>query len=247
MIEVFNNEELISSLIIAGYNKVDILLYKLVLDKIREDEKINKQLAFKNTNLISSTFSWYITYEDLTYSLHRKELTDAISYEKGNFDILVGDVLPANKKLIKYLLDTDLKDIIIKKAKLIGTENLHLHSESFSNKEINILKEEFGIEVFGEVYSYIDKLPVNDYRNMTDEEVIEHMKNFKYTNFIYKYCLSDHQREIADKVLLENGIIPNLENHSNDEYSDILEEYKNKETDSSVLINVCSAYSRMKR
>ena len=37
MIEVFNNEELISSLIIAGYNKVDILLYKLVLDKIRED------------------------------------------------------------------------------------------------------------------------------------------------------------------------------------------------------------------
>lgn len=243
--EKFNKEELISSLIMAGYNKVDILLYTLAINKIKNDKKLNSELIFEDAYVPSATFSSFIHYDEGTYSLGSNSLNDNVSID-NNASLLLGDIMPINKKLVSYFINEDLTDIIIKKAKLIGLDNLSTHVDLFSNKEINIIKEKYGNEIFGELYSYTEKLDHEDYKNMQELEIIDLMSNYNSSNYIYNFCLNEEQQEIARNVLMINAVIKeDTENFKN--YEDILEYYQKRDGNKSVLLSVCEAHSRIKK
>lgn len=242
--EIYNKEELISALIVAGYNKVDTLLCILVIDHIKNDKGNNEMLTFLDNQIESYGFRNYVEFDDYTYRVNALSLNEKVS-ECSDGELLVGDLLPLRERLVKYLINVDLSDAIIKKAKLIGINKLHLHADLFSNKEINIIKQEFGNEVFGELYNFSGKLECEDYKNMSDDEIYELVKDYRFSNYIYKFCLNEYQKEIASLAIRKNAM---SKKHLNEvTFEDILDAYKDKETNSSVLISVCDAHSRTKK
>lgn len=245
MIEEFSTEELISSLIMAGYNRVDDLLLALVLDHLNNLDFGNMRIMYNGDSSLSSKFTSFISYEDNVYSLTQKSLSVPIYSVKNEDDILVGDILPVNSTLVKYFINTDLGKIILLKASMIGINNLSNHPDLFSNKEINILKEKLGSDVFGELYSQVDKLEVEDYASMSEKQITQlaqKNKGFSHS-YIYKYCLNNHQRQIANEVLSISSNY-NLSSHLHKSVDGIISEYRNRESNNSILLSVCEIHSR---
>lgn len=238
--EKYNSEELISTLLIAGFNKVDQLLITLVIDKIKKDEKINKILSFDNDNFYSNQFSEYVSFEDFVYYINGSSPRNIAYYNKDNKEVLIGDLLLINKTLLNYILEDGLKDVIIKKAKLIGIEDLSIHVDLFSNKEINIIKEEYGNEVFGDLYNTDMKFKYDDFKNISDEELVNIMKNYTGCNYIYHYLLTDRQKIIAKNAMNNNAKSYNFE----DNEDIILNNIRTRDRNESALFSVIDAISR---
>lgn len=135
--EKINTEILVSTLLVAGFQQVDSVLFTYTLGKLSIDNKELNLFEFDDKE-ITDTFNKYISFDGIVYKLKPPyTLEDKVSpVEK--YIIPLKKVLHINKKLLDYLNKLDFEEIILKKLSLLrDTQNLDY---LFCQKEKEIIK-----------------------------------------------------------------------------------------------------------
>lgn len=135
-----NTETIIIMLLLLGFDRVDSILYTLVLGKLIIDNQTTKMFNVEDSK-ISEIFLDYVKYENGVFKL-KNELTFVIDQDSDNYSnypVSLRRFLAYNQKLVTYLNQLDFKDLIIKKIYLIGTKNWDKLNYLFSKKEQEII------------------------------------------------------------------------------------------------------------
>lgn len=122
--EKINTEILVSTLLVAGFQQVDSVLFMYTLGKLSIDNKELNLFEFDDKET-TDTFNKYISFDGIVYKLKPPyTLEDNVSpVEK--YIIPLKKVLHINKKLLDYLNKLDFEEIILKKLSLLrDTQNL---------------------------------------------------------------------------------------------------------------------------
>lgn len=140
--EKITAESIISSLLLVGFDKIDIILYTCILEKLSRDNKEMKMFEFIEESS-SDIFNDYINYDGVIFSLK-----DGITMETNisitsNKFIHLKNLLYINKELIKYFEGLDYIDVVLRKKMIIDNTRLTNIDYLFSDKEKEIL---FGME-----------------------------------------------------------------------------------------------------
>ena len=98
--EKYTVGDLVSALLISGFNKVDSLLLKLLNKKIQNDPILGRKLFFVNS-IESSVFRNVITYDKSVFEIKGKTALDSLYYS-DECNVTFGDVLPKKEILINY-------------------------------------------------------------------------------------------------------------------------------------------------
>ena len=112
--EIINTEIVVSSLLSAGFDQVDALLYTFVLGQLSLDNRELQMFEFSD-NELSALFNQFVDYNGIIF-----RLKDGFSL-KTNVSPVEGKVLPlekalhTSKKLIDYFSQLDYKRIVLKK------------------------------------------------------------------------------------------------------------------------------------
>lgn len=132
--EKINSEILISSLFILGFDKVDTIIYTLLLEKILEDNYHNHMFVFEEKGFTKS-FNSLINYDGTVFSLKNGINIDTSVIGTKTEPLSVREALHTNEKLLVYLNNIDFGEIVIKKVNIIGYKKMAELNYLFSNKE----------------------------------------------------------------------------------------------------------------
>ena len=142
--EQINSETIISSLLVAGYDQVDTLLYTYLVGKLSIDDRKSQVFEFIE-NDFSKTFEEYIQFDGIKYKLKEGyNINSNIKVTKDDYYPL-RKLLKTNNKLIEYINSFDLRDIVIKKISILGQSNKEMLKGCFSNKEKEVIIEMFNL------------------------------------------------------------------------------------------------------
>lgn len=133
-----NTETIIIMLLLLGFDRVDSILYTLVLGKLIIDNQTTKMFNVEDTK-ISKTFLDYVKYENGVFKLKDELTLNINSNNHSNYPVSLRRFLDYNQKLVTYLNQLDFEDLIIKKIYLIGTKNWDKQSDLFSKREQEII------------------------------------------------------------------------------------------------------------
>ena len=136
--DIINSEIVVSSLFVAGFDKVDVFLYTYTLSQLSIDNRKTKLFSFEDTAL-SQTFNKYFDYNGIVFILKDGYSLDSNIFNREGYNLPLRKVLHVNKKLIDYLNNLDFVPIIAKKIEDIGIENIEKLEYLFSSKEKKII------------------------------------------------------------------------------------------------------------
>lgn len=139
--EKINTEVLVSSLFNIGFDKVDNVLFTYTLGQLSIDNQQLQLFEFEDSET-HQLFNKYVDYDGIVFKLKDEITLDTmVSYNNEKFYPLK-KMLNTNKKLIEYLSQLDFSEIVLKKAKLYGMQNIEqIDKYRFSNKELEILQQ----------------------------------------------------------------------------------------------------------
>lgn len=139
--EKINTEVLVSSLFNIGFDKVDNVLFTYTLGQLSIDNQQLQLFEFEDSET-HQLFNKYVDYDGIVFKLKDGITLDTmVSYNNEEFYPLK-KMLNTNKKLIKYLFQLDFSEIVLKKAKLYGMQNIEqIDKYRFSNKELEIFQQ----------------------------------------------------------------------------------------------------------
>lgn len=139
--EKINTEVLVSSLFSIGFDKVDTVLFTYTLGQLSIDNQQLQLFDFEDSETYQM-FNKYVDYDGIAFKLKGEITLDTmVSYNNERFYPLK-KMLNTNKKLIEYLSQLDFSEIVLKKAKLYGMQNIEqVDKYRFSNKELEILQK----------------------------------------------------------------------------------------------------------
>ena len=226
--EKINTEELISSLLLLGFEKVDLILYTQTLGRLVIDNQTLKIFEFDD-HAFSDTFNKYVEYDEGVYKLKEGYSLDT-NIKVGKKDILLKDLLHTNKRLITYLNLLDFEEIIFKKITLLEDKSISTLPNYFSNKEKEIIYKMFGIaamhhkkaieraiayeNIYEEEAHSMDSFAIDDFLNdiiIRDEEITKINSTEDYINWLKKFtekhpgfCFDDwshDQEDLTDEDL----------------------------------------------
>ena len=133
--EKINTEVLVSSLFSIGFDKVDTVLFTYTIGQLSIDNQQLQLFDFEDSET-HQMFNKYVDYDGIAFKLKGEITLDTmVSYNNEK-------MLNTNKKLIEYLSQLDFSEIVLKKAKLYGMQNIEqVDKYRFSNKELEILQK----------------------------------------------------------------------------------------------------------
>ena len=139
--EKINTEVLVSSLFSIGFDKVDTVLFTYTIGQLSIDNQQLQLFDFEDSET-HQMFNKYFDYDGIAFKLKGEITLDTmVSYNNERFYPLK-KMLNTNKKLIEYLSQLDFSEIVLKKAKLYGMQNIEqVDKYRFSNKELEILQK----------------------------------------------------------------------------------------------------------
>lgn len=139
--EKINTEVLVSSLFSIGFDKVDTALFTYTIGQLSIDNQQLQLFDFEDSET-HQMFNKYVDYDGIAFKLKGEITLDTmVSYNNERFYPLK-KMLNTNKKLIEYLSQLDFSEIVLKKAKLYGMQNIEqVDKYRFSNKELEILQK----------------------------------------------------------------------------------------------------------
>ena len=139
--EKINTEVLVSSLFNIGFDKVDNVLFTYTLGQLSIDNQQLQLFEFEDSET-HQLFNKYVDYDGIVFKLKDEITLDTMgSYNNEKFYPLK-KMLNTNKKLIEYLSQLDFSEIVLKKAKLYGMQNIEqIDKYRFSNKELEIFQQ----------------------------------------------------------------------------------------------------------
>lgn len=136
--EKINTEILVSTLLVAGFQQVDSVLFTYTLGKLSLDNQELNLFEFTDEET-TNTFNKYISFDGMVYKLKTPyALEDNVSSVE-KYIIPLKKVLHTNNKLLDYLNKLDFEEIVLKKLSLLrDTQNLDY---LFCQKEKEIIGE----------------------------------------------------------------------------------------------------------
>ncbi len=139
--EKISTEVLVSSLFSIGFDKVDTVLFTYTLGQLSIDNQQLQLFDFEDSET-HQMFNKYVDYDGIVFKLKGEITLDTmVSYNNERFYPL-RKMLNTNRKLIEYLSQLDFSEIVLKKAKLYGMQNIEqVDKYRFSNKELEILQK----------------------------------------------------------------------------------------------------------
>lgn len=144
--EKINTEKIVSSLLVYGFDKVDSLLYTLVLGKLVIDNRENKLFKFEDEDL-SLFFRIYVNYDDTVYSLRNDYTLDSrVETMMEGYYCPLRSILKTSENLLNYFDKIDFNEIVMKKILCIGSEKLEELDFLFSSKEKEMIYKMSSIE-----------------------------------------------------------------------------------------------------
>lgn len=130
--EKINTEILISSLLKAGYDKIDPLLFTFILNKITEENEKSKKFKFVDEEY-SEVFNKYVDHSE-----------PIIKLKEG----AVISELNTNVELIEMIETINIRNVALEKMKMLyKLEKINQFKDFFSTKEEQALYNEFDIEM----------------------------------------------------------------------------------------------------
>ena len=141
--EKINMEIIISSLLVSGFDKVDSVLFTLILGKLVLDNVKMQIFNYKDEKL-SPVFNKYIDCKKGIFTIKEGINLDTNTSPLDNHYFPLRRAFHTNKVLIEYLNESDFYDIVSRKIESFGgyvnisQEKLDYY---FSNKEKEIIKE----------------------------------------------------------------------------------------------------------
>ena len=218
----FNDDELISALLIAGFDKVDLFLLKKVKEEILKSGEF-----FCEKLPPSENFMRIVRYHDGCYEPIASSVFDVV-YRNSDRTYLVADGLPQNKELIKFVIkNVDYKDIIEKKSSMFLSRGKDDAFSRFSYKELIMLNKLFGITIKSEVLRDREEPLFLDLNDLSQKELQRFITEY-YNTFLVELLDKEHvdiiKRESSIKTLCMPEKIIELpkkeETIEDDEYED---------------------------
>ncbi|MBQ8891935.1 MAG: hypothetical protein IJ068_03615 [Bacilli bacterium] len=140
--EKINMEIIISSLLLSGFDKVDSVLFTLVLGKIVLDN-VNSQKFKYEDEKNSKVYNDYINHDGVIFNLKEGITLDMNVSPLDNHVFPLRKALHTSKELLEYFAELDFNDIVSRKIESFGGyENISPEKLDyfFSNKEKEIIE-----------------------------------------------------------------------------------------------------------
>jgi len=200
----FNDDELISALLIAGFDRVDVFL----LRKVKQALINSGQFSYVQEKP-SKEFLKVVPYRNGYFYSEGDSIFDAI-YHDQNKTYLVADNLPKNIPLIRYVIyDIDYRSIINDKASMYITNGGVINQEQFSLKEIQMLNLYFGINIKDFDQKTRSKRLLFDFNNLSSKDlqlIISNYSNTFIVDLLNDEAASIVKRECSPKINEEVAI-----------------------------------------
>ena len=136
--EKINTEILVSSLFAVGFDKVDSVLFSLILGKIFVDNQQNQLFEFCDHE-ITPTFKKYVDFDGNKFKIKAGFSLDTNVSKIEGYYVPLEKRLKINSNLINYLNNLDFSEIILKKMELYKIKNIEdMQEDKFCDKEIEI-------------------------------------------------------------------------------------------------------------
>lgn len=145
--EKINTEDLITALLLAGFDKVDSTLITFTLGYISLNSGSLGDFEFKAEKL-SWTFNNFIVSEQGAYRLKEGfDLDTNVSPIEGR-KISLRRILHINRKLLSYIESLDFTPILTRKIEAIGYDRISSFESLFCDKEKQIISENIDKNLF---------------------------------------------------------------------------------------------------
>lgn len=138
--EKINTESIISSLFILGFDKVDSILYTYLLGKLTIDNQKLDIFYFEEESF-SELFTRYVDYTNSVFKIKEGYTLDTDISPVKKYNYTLRSLFSRNTKLIDYLSNIDLSEIIVKKLKSYNLTEQDNLEQVFSTKEIDFIKK----------------------------------------------------------------------------------------------------------
>ena len=133
-----STEDIVKSLFAMGFEKVDTVLFGLVLATTKFEEN-----GFKFSDLpFTQIFLKYMNYDGVIFTFKEGVTLDTEITISKNHSWTIRRLFIHNT-LINYLSTLDFKDIVLRKIKYLGEEKLEEFDYLFSEKEKLLAPEYF--------------------------------------------------------------------------------------------------------
>ena len=133
-----STEDIVKSLFAMGFEKVDTVLFGLVLSTSKFEEN-----GFKFSDLpLTQIFLRYMDYDGYVFTFKEGVTLDTEMPISKNYSWTLRRLFNHNR-LINYLSTLDFKDIVLRKIKYLGEERLEEFDYLFSEKEKKLAPEYF--------------------------------------------------------------------------------------------------------
>ena len=137
---VVNDQDIITSLFMLGFEQVDCIFATLVMGKLTKDTQTSKKYKLGSGKL-SDTFNKYVSYDKGIYKLKDGFTMDSVITSVNGLECPLARLLHVNVPVVEYFQEVDFMDIIDKKIKMLGFNDMPIDSMLFSSKEKEIYKE----------------------------------------------------------------------------------------------------------
>ena len=133
-----STEDIVKSLFAMGFEKVDTVLFGLVLSTSKFEEN-----GFKFSDLpLTQIFLRYMDYDGYVFTFKEGVTLDTEMPISKSYGWTLRRLFNHNR-LINYLSTLDFKDIVLRKIKYLGEEKLEEFDYLFSEKEKLLAPEYF--------------------------------------------------------------------------------------------------------
>ena len=116
--EKINNESIISTLFILGFDRVDTILYSNILNEIIRNKNF-KMVCTEETNI----FKKFIDYNGIRYKIKDDYNINSEVINMNGKKYTLKEILPVNKELEKFLKTLNYEEIIKRKISILGNNN----------------------------------------------------------------------------------------------------------------------------
>lgn len=134
--EKINNESIISTLFILGFDRVDTILYSNILNEIIRNKNF-KMVCTEETNI----FKKFIDYNGIRYKIKDDYNINSEVINMNGKKYTLKEILPVNKELEKFLKTLNYEEIIKRKISILGNNNMIQLDYLFSEKEKKIIEK----------------------------------------------------------------------------------------------------------
>ena len=133
-----STEDIVKSLFAMGFEKVDTVLFGLVIATTKFEEN-----GFKFSDLpFTQIFLKYMNYDGVIFTFKEGVTLDTEITISKNYSWTLRRLFNHNR-LINYLSTLDFKDIVLRKIEYLGEETLGEFDYLFSEKEKKLAPEYF--------------------------------------------------------------------------------------------------------